>query len=269
MQNPQLRAGTCKHTLSSWYIRTHAATLSALNVCRHMRKHVWLSIRASTHSYTLSSWYVWTHAHTRSALDTSERIKTHIQPVICGDTCTHTPNPAYRPRHAQPSTRAAWDRWRYVLTLRYTPPNADTRSALDARWNMQAHSAQDPSHRIQKQAQLFRRAGTYRHPLSSFGHRELNEDARSPLETSRKHAHGSLGSLGHRELNEDAHSPLKTCQQTLTSRYMQTTHTHLSETQGTEWRCTVSSRNMPTNSHLSRHMQNTQWHAALDRADTH
>ncbi len=35
----------------------HAATLSALNVFRHMLKHVWLSEQANTHKYTLGSWY--------------------------------------------------------------------------------------------------------------------------------------------------------------------------------------------------------------------
>ena len=57
---------------------------------------------------------------------------------------------------------------------------------------MQIHSAQDPSHRIQKQAQLLIHAGTCRHTLSSLGPRELNEDALTPLEVHADNTHAAF-----------------------------------------------------------------------------
>jgi|LakMenE01Jun11ns_1017448.scaffolds.fasta_scaffold9121451_1 hypothetical protein len=75
-----------KHTLSSQYVQTYAATLSALNACIHMLRHVQLSKRANTRRHTLDTCR---HMHTRAPL------------LIQANKYRHTLGPQYVQAHAQ------------------------------------------------------------------------------------------------------------------------------------------------------------------------
>ena len=127
---------TCRKTLSPQYVQTHAATLSALNVCRHMLQHARLSKSENTRRYTLGSWYVRTQAHTLSSLDAANQIKTSTQPSKCADRCTDTLSSrgaSARRRKLNEDTRSALVTCKLTLSSRDSIRSAhgDTRSALE------------------------------------------------------------------------------------------------------------------------------------------
>ena len=92
-----------------------------------MLRHVQPSQRANTRKHTLSFWYVQTHAHTRCTLglDTGKQIQTHALPLICAGTRSDLEAHADRPSafntgnwikvHAQLSTHGVCQCTKMIL----------------------------------------------------------------------------------------------------------------------------------------------------------
>ena len=136
-----IRDSTCRYTPGSRYMPAQRDKRLALDACRHMQKHASLSVRANTCRHTLSPRHWQMNEDTSSALDTSQRAQAQAQLLIQANERMHKLSYRYKPTSA--GTSSALD-----TCCLYTPTShlelrangAETRSALDAFQHMQAHT---------------------------------------------------------------------------------------------------------------------------------
>ena len=127
-------------------IRSNACghTLTALSVCRHMLKHVWLSKSANTRRYTLGSWYVqhalhsWyaQHLQTHAQLSTQETESRYM--LRSWNMPTNSQPSSHMQTNAQISIQA--DEWRHTLISWYEPT---THMQIPAQLLIQADSCRN------------------------------------------------------------------------------------------------------------------------------